>query len=133
MLAEKIGKHHDRMVLQDFEISVANSLYAHKSVATRITSLAAGEIAAAGSSVLAICAFMFYRIRELLAALLLFSVAIGAMFLFVVILWLAGEAAYEAASRIEIHVNHNPARHFLAWSRAHAAHIHWSPHWNGWM
>jgi hypothetical protein len=131
MLAEQISQSGGKMRPQDFETSIAKLLHTKQSAATRVSSKAAAALAeVAVSGALVIYAAAFYRLSELLAALLVFSVAIGPLIIAVLILWLAGEAIYEAASRIEKRGTHNPAWHFLAWSRARAAHIHRSRSWN---
>lgn len=86
--------------------------------------------AAAGIGVLALCAAVFYRVRELLAALILFSVVFGVVIVAVLLLWLVEEAAHEGAVRLETHMARIPARNILAAVRAHANHIHRSPPWN---
>jgi len=62
--------------------------------ARRIYSVKAVE-AAAGIGVLALCAAVFYRVRELLAALILFTVLFGVVAIAVLILWLVEQAAHE--------------------------------------
>ncbi len=86
--------------------------------------------AAAGIGVLALSAAAFYRVREILAALLLFSVLFGVVIFAILIMWLVGEATHEAAVRLETHVAHIPARHIVAPSPGHAGHILRNPPWN---
>ena len=125
MAAGKIVEYGDKMHPRFFEISTSKCLHANQPQAKRISSKVA---AMAGSCALAIGAVIFYRLRELLAALLLFSVIIVTAFIAVLIFWLVGEVVYEAASRMEKHLTRIAARHSLAWSRTLAAYIHRSPH-----
>jgi hypothetical protein len=92
------------------------------STAWRLYSRKAVE-AVAGIVVLALSAAVFYRVRELLAALLLFSVLFGVLAIAVLILWLVERGAHEAAVRLETHMVHIPARHVVAPAQAHANHI----------
>jgi hypothetical protein len=84
--------------------------------------------AAAGICVLALGAAVFYRVRELLAALILFSAVFGVVIIAVLILWLVEQAAHEGAIRLGTHMAHFPARHIFAPARARANHIHSRPH-----
>ena len=102
---------------------------AKASTAGRIFSGKAVE-AAAGIGVLALCASVFYRVRELLAALILFSAVFGVVILAVLILWLVEQAAHEGAVRLGTHMAHFPGRHIFAPARARADHIHRNPRWN---
>jgi hypothetical protein len=70
--------------------------------------------AAGGIGVLALSAVAFYRVREILAALLLFSVLLGVVIFAILIMWLVGEATHEAATRLEKYATHIPARHTFA-------------------
>jgi hypothetical protein len=97
--------------------------------ARRIYSVKAVE-AAAGIGVLALCAAVFYRVRELLAALILFSVVFGVVIVAILILWLVGQATHEAAVHLETHMAHTPSRLIVAPARVRANHIHKSPPWN---
>jgi hypothetical protein len=83
--------------------------------------------AAAGSGVLALFAALFYRVRELLAGLILFTVVFGVVAIAVLILWVVERGAHEAAVRLETHMSHIPSRRVVAPARAHANHIHRSP------
>jgi len=85
--------------------------------------------AAAGIGVLALSASVFYRVRELLAALILFSFLFGVVIVAVLILWLVERGTHEAAVRLETHMAHIPARHIFAPARAHADNIHRNPRW----
>ena len=86
--------------------------------------------AAAGVGALALSSAAFYRIRELLAAFILFSVVFGVVAIAVLILWLVERGAHEAAVRIETHMAHIPAQRVVAPSRAQVAPIHRTPPWN---
>lgn len=86
--------------------------------------------AAGGIGVLALSAVAFYRVREILAALLLFSVLLGVVIFAILIMWLVGEATHEAATRLEQYVTHIPARHTFAVSPAHANPIFRSRRWH---
>jgi Flp pilus assembly protein TadB len=88
-----------------------------------------GLEAVVGIGVLALCAAVFYRVRELLAALILFSFLFGVVAIAVLILWLVERGAHEAAERIETHLAHIPAQRLFAPARADAKHIHKSPPW----
>jgi hypothetical protein len=99
------------------------------STATRIYSDKAVE-AAAGIGVLALCATVFYRVRELLAALILFSAVFGVVAIAFLILWLVERGAHEAAVRLETRMSHIPSRRVVAPAQTHANQIHRSPRWN---
>ncbi|MGA7792176.1 MAG: hypothetical protein WCA19_04000 [Candidatus Acidiferrales bacterium] len=86
--------------------------------------------AAAGIGVLALCASVFYRVRELLAALILFSAVFGVVLIAVLILWLVEQTAHEGAVRLGTHMAHFQGRHLFAPARARADHIHRNPPWN---
>lgn len=86
--------------------------------------------AAAGIGVLALCATVFYRVRELLAALILFSVVFGVVAIAFLILWLVERGAHEAAVRLETRMSHIPSRPVVAPAQAHANRIHWIPPWH---
>ena len=75
-------------------------------------------------------AAVFYRVRELLGALILFSAVFGVVIIAVLILWLVEEAAHEAAVRLETRMAHIPSRHIVASSRGHAGHILRTRQWN---
>jgi hypothetical protein len=99
------------------------------STAGRIFSGKAVE-AAVGIGVLALCASVFYRVRELLAALILFIAVFGVVIIAVLILWLVEQAAHEGAVRLGTHLAHFPARHIFAPALARADHIRRNPRWN---
>ncbi len=86
--------------------------------------------AAGGIGLLALSAAVFYRVRELLAAFLLFSVVFGIVAIAILILWLVERGAHEAAVRLETHMAHIPARRIFASCRAHADHTLRNPPWN---
>jgi hypothetical protein len=86
--------------------------------------------AAAGIGVLALSSAAFYRVRELLAAFLLFSVVFCTVAVAFLILWLVERGAHDAAVRLETHMAHISARHNVTLSRARAIHVHRTPPWN---
>lgn len=86
--------------------------------------------AAAGIGVLALCASVFYRVRELLAALILFSAVFGVVIIAVLILWLVEWTAHEGTVRLGTHIAHFQGRHVFAPARARADHIQRNPRWN---
>jgi hypothetical protein len=86
--------------------------------------------AAAGIGIFAFSVAAFYRIRELFAAFILFSVIFGVVAAAFLILWLAEWGAHEAAGRIETHLAHIPLQRLVGHSRAHVAPIHRTPPWN---
>jgi hypothetical protein len=86
--------------------------------------------AAVGIGLLALCATAFYRVRELLAALILFSVLFGIVAIAVLILWLVERGAHVAAVRLEMRMTHIASRDIAASARAFANHFHWNPPWN---
>lgn len=75
---------------------------------------------AAGIVLFAVSAAAFYRLRELLAALLLFSVLFALVMIGALFVWLIDEAAHRAAVHVESHLGHIPPRQVVAPSRAHA-------------
>ncbi len=129
MLSKEISKRTDKSEPRNLEgfslkgpcvkASTARQLYSSKAVK-----------AAAGIGALAFSAAVFYRVRDLLAALLLFSVLFGVVIIAVLILWLVEEATHEAAVRLETHMAHIPARHIVAASLGHAGHILRTRPWN---
>lgn len=86
--------------------------------------------AAAGIGALALSSAAFYRVRELLAAFLLFSVLFCTVAVAFLILWLVERGAHDAAARFETHMDHISARHNVALSRARSMHVHRTPPWN---
>ena len=129
MLSKEISKRADQSERRNLEGSSPEGPCAKASTAGRIYS-SKGVKAAASIGVLALSAAVFYRVRELLAALLLFSVLFGVVIIAVLILWLVEEAAHEAAVRLETCMAHIPSRHIVAPAQAHANHIRRSPPWN---
>jgi hypothetical protein len=129
MLSKEICNRTDHSGPQNHDGFSAERPGAKASTAGRIFSSKAVE-AAAGLGVLALCASVFYRVRELLAALILFSAVFGVVIIAVLILWLVEQTAHEGAVRLGTHMAHFPARHILAPARARADHIHRNPPWN---
>ena len=129
MLSTEISKRGDKSGPRNLEGFSLEGLCAKASTAMRIYCSKAVK-AVAGIGVLALSAAVFYRVRELLAALLLFSVLFGVVIIAVLILWLVEEATHEASVRLETHVAHIPARLIAAQARVHANHIHRNPPWN---
>lgn len=70
-----------------------------------------------------------YRVRELVAALLLFSVAFAVAMIGVLLLWLAEQAAYKTAVWLESQVAHLPPR-VVAAERVRARHNAAGRTWN---
>jgi hypothetical protein len=128
MLLREISKRADQSEPRNLEGFSPEGPCAKASTAGRIYSSKAVK-AAAGIGVLALSAAIFYRVRELLAALLLFSVLFGVVIIAVLILWLVEEAAHEAAVRLETCMAHIPPRHIVAPAQAHANHFRRSPPW----
>jgi hypothetical protein len=86
--------------------------------------------AAASIGALALSSAAFYRIRELLAAFLLFSVVFCTVAVAFLILWLVERGAHDAAVRLETHMAHISARHNVAPARVRAIHVHRTPPWS---
>ena len=86
--------------------------------------------AAAGIGALALSSAAFYRVRELLAAFLLFSVVFCTVAVAFLILWLVERGAHDAAVRLETHMAHISARHNVAPARVRAIHVHRTPPWS---
>jgi len=129
MLPREISDRADRSESRNHEGFSPEGPCVKASTARRIYSGKAVE-AAAGIGVLALCAAVFYRVRELLAALILFTVLFGVVAIAVLILWLVDRGAHEAAVRLETHMAHIPSRHIVAPAQAHPNHIHRNPPWN---
>jgi hypothetical protein len=102
---------------------------AKESTAGRIHSVKAVEVSA-GTAVLGLCAVGFYRVRELLAALILFSVVFGIVAIAILILWLVEQGAHAAAVRLEKLVSDFPSRRIVAPAQVHANRSHRTPPWN---
>jgi hypothetical protein len=102
---------------------------AKESTAGRIYTVKAVKVSA-GIGVLALCAAGFYRVRELLAALILFSVLFGTVAIAALILWLVEQGAHIAAARLETLVSDFPSRRIFAPAHLHAHHSKRTPPWN---
>jgi len=129
MLSKEICNRTDHSEPRNHDGFTPEGPSAKASTAGRIFSSKAVE-AAAGIGVLALCASIFYRVRELLAALILFSAVFGVVIIAVLILWLVEQAAHEGAVRLGTHMAHFPARHIFAPARARADYIHRNLPWN---
>ena len=129
MLSREVGGHADESAPRNIERFSVEGHRVKESRVGRIYSSKAVK-AVAGISVLAVSASVFYRVRELLAALILFSAVFGVVIIAVLILWLVEEAAHEAAVRLETIMAHIPGRHIAAPSRGHAGHILRTRPWN---
>lgn len=82
------------------------------------------------AAALAISAAAFYRVRELLAALLLFSILFGVVIVGVLILWLVEEVAHKAAVEVEHHLPHLTKHHVPAPARTEARHSSGGGSWS---
>ena len=115
------ARNRERFALKDPPTSTSKALRIYSGQAAK---------AAAGIGALALCAVVFYRVRELLAALILFSAVFGVVIVAILILWLLGQATHEAAVRLEKQMARIPARRIFAPARAHAGHVHRNPPWD---
>jgi Flp pilus assembly protein TadB len=129
MLSKEISNRADESDHRNLEGFALEGPPVEASTARRIYSRKAVR-AAAGIGVLALCAAVFYRVRELLAALILFSVLFGVVIIAVLILWLFGQATHEAAVRLEKQLGHIPARHIVVTSQVHTGHVLRTRPWN---
>jgi hypothetical protein len=129
MLPKETSERADQSEPRNVEGFSPGDPGAKASTARRIYSSKA-VIATAGMGVLALSSAAFYRVRELLAALLLFSVLFGVVAVAVLILWLVERGAHEATVRLETRLVHIPAGHIFAPARAHAGPIHRKSPWN---
>lgn len=129
MLSKEVGRQADQSDSRNHEEFFPPGHSAKAPTAGRIYSSKILK-AVAGIGVIAGSASVFYRVRELLAALILFSFLFGVMMIAVLILWMAGRGTHEAAVRLETRLAHIPTRHIVAPAQAHANHIHGSPPWN---
>jgi len=129
MLSKEICNHTDQSEPRNEERFSAEAPIAEATAGRKTYSGKAVE-AAAGIGVLAFSVAVFYRVRELFAAFLLFSVVFGVVAIAFLILWLVERGAHEAAVRIETHMAHIPAQRVVAPSRAQVAPIHRTPPWN---
>lgn len=82
-----------------------------------------------GIGVLALSSAISYRVRELLAELILFSFLFGVVILAILILWLVGETTHNAAAALETHMPHIPS-HSVAPAPAHSNLTHPGHLWN---
>ncbi len=89
-----------------------------------------GLYGAAGIGVIVLSAAVFFRVRELLAALLLFSVLFALVAIAVFLLWLVGRATRAVAVRVGRHMVHIPSNYIVVPVMARANHYHRSPPWN---
>jgi Flp pilus assembly protein TadB len=129
MLSKGICKRTDRSDPRIHDGFSPEGPSAKASTAGRIFSGKAVQ-AAAGFGVLALCSAVFYRVRELLAALILFSAVFGVVMIAFLILWLVEQTAHEGAMRLGTHIAHFPARHIFAPARGRADHIHRNQPWH---
>jgi hypothetical protein len=129
MLSREVGGHADESAPRNIERFSVEGHRVKESRVGRIYSSKAVK-AVAGISVLAVSASVFYRVRELLAALVLFSFLFGVVIVAVLILWLVERGTHEAAVRLETHLAHIPTRHNVPPTQVHANHIHKSSPWN---
>jgi len=129
MMSKEISERADQSEPRNVEGFSPEDPGAIASMARRIYSSKA-VIATTGMGVLALSSAAFYRVRELLAALLLFSVLFGVVAVAVLILWLVERGAHEATVRLETRLAHIPAAHIFAPARAHVGPIHRKPPWN---
>jgi hypothetical protein len=129
MLSKGNCNRADRSEPRNHDGFSSESPVAKASMAARIFSGKAVE-AAAGIGVLALCASVFYRVRELLAALILFSAVFGVVLIAVLILWLVEQTAHEGAVRLGTRIALFQGRHLFAPARVRADHIHRNPRWS---
>lgn len=129
MLSEEVSKHADGSELHNLEALSPKGSCGKQSTTERFH---AGKIleAIGGIGLITLCAAVFYRVRELLAALILFSFVFGVVIAAVLIFWLVEEATHEAAGRLTTHMSHISARHNFAPSRGHTSHFPWNLPWN---
>jgi Flp pilus assembly protein TadB len=129
MLSKEICNRADHSEARNHDGFSQEGQVVKASTATRIYSGKA-VAAAAGIGVFALFATVFYRVRELLAALILFSVVFGVVAIAFLILWLVERGAHEAAVRLETRMSHIPSRPVVAPAQAHANQIHQSTPWH---
>jgi Flp pilus assembly protein TadB len=79
--------------------------------------------------VVALLTAAFYRVRELLAALILFSFVFGVVILAMLILWLVGETTHKAAAVLESQMP-QILPHAVATAPAHSHPMRRSHPWN---
>jgi hypothetical protein len=88
-----------------------------------------GVYIATGIGVLVLSSAAFYRVRELLAGLILFSLLFGALIFVILILWLVGETTHKAAAVLETHMPHI-LPHSITPAPAHSHPVHRGQPWN---
>lgn len=86
--------------------------------------------AVTGMVVLAALAAFSYQVRELMAALLLFSVLFGVLGIVVLILSFLGRATHDAAAHLEAHKARMQTHNIAATHQPHPGHISRSWPWN---
>lgn len=119
------------MLAKQIEISGQPSLKngsGNASPAGRMYSRKAAGMAGLGA-LFALSFATIYRVRELAAALLLFSVAFAVVMIGVLFLWLAEEGAHKAAMWLESQLTHLPPRAVAA-ARVRARHNGSGRTWN---
>jgi len=89
----------------------------------------AGITTAAGIGALVLLSAAFYRVRELLAALILFGFLFGVVILAILIFWLVGETAHQAATVLETQMPH-VLPHTISPARAHSHPVRRNQQWN---
>lgn len=98
--------------------STAKRFYAHKRARVGVYAL------------LGVCSFAFYRVRELAAALILFSFLFAAVMIGVVIVWLVNLGAQRTAFWLENHMAHIFAHRIVTPAPVQAKHISQDHRWN---
>jgi hypothetical protein len=129
MVANELNKRADSLQPQIHEGFSRRNSRARVWIEGRIR-FGEGLLAAAGICVIVLSAAVFFKVRELLAALLLFSVLFAVVAIVVFLLWLVGRAIHEAAVRVGRHVVHLPSNHIVVPVRARASHYRGSLPWN---
>ena len=129
MWSKEISKHADRLETQTLDPMSTEVSCEKESTAGRINATKTLE-AVGGVGLIALCAAVFYRIRELLAALILFSFVFAVVIVAVLILWLVEEATQEAAGRFKSRMARVPSRHVPAPAHARASYTPRNPPWN---
>jgi hypothetical protein len=129
MLSTEVSRHANHSESRNYEGFSPRGHSVKALMVGRICS-SKGVKAVAGISALVASASVFYRVRELLAALIVFNFLFGVAIVAVLILWLVERGTHEAAVRLETHLAHIPARHIVAPARAHTNHLDRNPPWN---
>ena len=129
MWSKEMSKHADRLETQTLE-PTSTEVSCEKESRSGWTNVAKAIEAIGGIGLIALCAAVFYRIRELLAALILFSFVFGVVIVAVLILWLVEEATQEAAGRFKSRMARVPSRHVPAPAHARASYAPRDPPWN---